>query len=69
MKKYRVVVHFRDLLTGESSMTKPRYRNTLEKAIDVAKGQIQKGNVPGVVKYIKTDIQEFEYVRTIPVDF
>ena len=67
-KRFRVVVHFYDLILGQDSWTPPKYNSTLEGAIKRAKDLRKQYEVPHVSAYVDTQIQELNFVRVVPAE-
>lgn len=77
-KKFRIKIVTRDrILTvqDENKVEKPVfyekivYRASLEKALDWAKNYVNELKKLKTVYYERTEIEEYQFVQSIPVDF
>lgn len=71
--KYRVVTFFRYRnpqvsMAGQVGNNSPKYRNTLEAAIKVAREEKEHIDRSPDADYVKTDITEWAFVRNIKVE-
>lgn len=71
--KYRVVTFFRYRnpqvsMAGQVGNNSPKYRNTLEAAIKVAREEKEHIDHSPDADYVKTDITEWAFVRNIKVE-
>lgn len=71
--KFRVVTYFKYRnpqvsMNGQMGNNSPKYRNTLEAAIKVAKEE--KAHIDSIpdAEYVKTDITQWAFVKNIKVE-
>lgn len=70
--KFRVVTYFKHLnpavsMVGQVGNNSPKYRNTLEAAIKVAKEEKEHIDRSPDAEYVKTDITQWAFVKNIKV--
>ena len=71
--KFRVVTYFKHLnpavsMVGQVGNNSPKYRNTLEAAIKVAREEKEHIDRSPDAEYVKTDITQWAFVKNIKVE-
>lgn len=65
MKTYRIVTQGYDLILGNPLKSVKYVLDDYDKAITRAKEEKRRMSVPNVIQWNSTEIQEFEFVRSI----
>lgn len=68
MKTYRIVTQGYDLILGNPLKSVKYVLDDYDKAITRAKEEKRKMSVPNVIQWNSTEIQEFEFVRSIEAE-